>query len=57
MAVERVLILGAAGRDFHTFNVCFRDNPDYQVVAFTSTQIPGIENRLYPSALCGVEYP
>ena len=57
MAVERVLILGAAGRDFHTFNVCFRDNPDYQVVAFTAAQIPGIENRLYPPALSGLRYP
>jgi len=39
---ERVLILGAAGRDFHTFNVCFRDHPNYDVVAFTAAQIPGI---------------
>ena len=57
MAVERVLILGAAGRDFHTFNVCLRDNPSYEVVAFTAAQIPGIENRLYPSALSGARYP
>ncbi len=57
MAAERVLILGAAGRDFHTFNVCFRGNHDYEVVAFTATQIPGIENRLYPSALSGARYP
>ena len=57
MAVERVLILGAAGRDFHTFNVCFRDNPNYEVVAFTAAQIPGIEKRLYPPALSGARYP
>jgi hypothetical protein len=44
-----VLILGAAGRDFHTFNVCFRDDPDYEVIAFTAAQIPGIENRRYPA--------
>ena len=50
---ERVLILGAAGRDFHIFNVCFRGDPDYQVVAFTATQIPGIELRRYPPALSG----
>jgi predicted GTPase len=49
--------MGAAGRDFHTFNVCFRDNPAYQVVAFTAAQIPGIENRRYPSSLSGRLYP
>jgi predicted GTPase len=54
---ERVLILGAAGRDFHNFNVCFRDNPDYEVVAFTAAQIPGIENRRYPAELSGPLYP
>ena len=54
---ERVLILGAAGRDFHNFNVCFRDNPDYEVVAFTAAQIPGIENRRYPVELSGPLYP
>jgi predicted GTPase len=57
MSEERVLILGAAGRDFHNFNVYFRDNPDYRVVAFTATQIPGIEGRLYPPALAGARYP
>lgn len=57
MAIERVLILGAAGRDFHTFNVYFRDRPDYEVVAFTAAQIPGIEDRLYPPALSGPRYP
>jgi predicted GTPase len=54
---ERVLIMGAAGRDFHTFNVCFRDDPAYQVIAFTAAQIPGIENRRYPPSLSGPRYP
>ena len=54
---ERVLILGAAGRDFHTFNVCFRDDPNYQVVAFTVAQLPGIESRRYPPSLSGSLYP
>lgn len=54
---ERVLILGAAGRDFHNFNVCFRDHPDYEVVAFTAAQIPGIEGRRYPAELSGPLYP
>jgi predicted GTPase len=54
---ERVVIMGAAGRDFHTFNVCFRDNPEYEVVAFTAAQIPGIENRCYPASLSGPLYP
>ena len=56
-ARERVLIMGAAGRDFHTFNVCFRDNPEYEVVAFTAAQIPGIEDRRYPPSLSGPFYP
>jgi predicted GTPase len=54
---ERVLIVGAAGRDFHNFNVCFRENPEYEVVAFTAAQIPGIENRRYPPELSGPLYP
>jgi predicted GTPase len=54
---ERVLIMGAAGRDFHTFNVCFRDNPAFEVVAFTAAQIPGIEARHYPRCLSGPLYP
>lgn len=54
---QRVLILGAAGRDFHNFNVHFRDNPDYHVVAFTAAQIPNIENRRYPAELAGAHYP
>ena len=55
--VEKVIIMGAAGRDFHNFNVYFRENPRYLVVAFTATQIPDIEGRRYPSELCGVGYP
>lgn len=54
---ERILILGAAGRDFHTFNECFRADPHYEVVAFTAAQIPGIEDRRYPPSLSGVLYP
>jgi len=53
----RVLIMGAAGRDFHNFNVYFRGNPDYQVVAFTAAQIPNIEGRTYPPELAGRLYP
>ena len=55
--VEKVIIMGAAGRDFHNFNVYFRDNPRYHVVAFTAAQIPRIEGRLYPKELCGKLYP
>lgn len=51
------LIMGAAGRDFHNFNVYFRDNPAYDVVAFTATQIPNIEGRKYPAELAGKLYP
>jgi predicted GTPase len=54
---KRVLILGAAGRDFHNFNVCFRGNGDYEVVAFTAAQIPDIEGRRYPPELAGPGYP
>lgn len=53
----RVLIMGAAGRDFHNFNVFFRQNPAYEVVAFTATQIPNIEGRRYPPELAGPLYP
>jgi len=53
----RVIILGAGGRDFHNFNVYFRGRPEYQVVAFTATQIPDLEGRLYPSVLAGPLYP
>jgi predicted GTPase len=57
MEPTRVLIMGAAGRDFHNFNVFFRDNAAYRVVAFTATQIPNIEGRLYPPLLAGSLYP
>jgi predicted GTPase len=53
----RTVIMGAAGRDFHNFNVYFRDNADYEVVAFTATQIPNIEGRTYPTQLSGSRYP
>src|SRR5512140_1073251 len=54
---RRVAILGAAGRDFHNFNVVFRNDPIYEVVAFTATQIPGIDGRVYPPFLAGPLYP
>ncbi len=54
---KRIIIMGAAGRDFHNFNVYFRDNENYEVVAFTATQIPNIENRKYPPELAGKLYP
>ena len=57
MAKKRVIIMGAAGRDFHNFNVYFRGNDEYEVVAFTATQIPGIEGRTYPPELAGPNYP
>lgn len=56
-AARKALILGAAGRDFHNFNVFFRDHTGYEVVAFTATQIPYIEHRTYPAALAGPRYP
>ena len=57
MAKINVIIMGAAGRDFHNFNTYYRDNDLYRVVAFTATQIPNIEGRLYPSELAGKLYP
>jgi predicted GTPase len=54
---RRVVILGAAGRDFHNFNIVYRNDPAYRVVAFTATQIPGIETRKYPASLAGPLYP
>jgi predicted GTPase len=57
MAVKNVIIIGAAGRDFHNFNTCFRDNADYRVVAFTAAQIPDIAGRKYPAELAGKLYP
>jgi predicted GTPase len=57
MQPSRVIIMGAAGRDFHNFNTYFRDNPAYEVVAFTATQIPNIGGRVYPPGLAGEGYP
>lgn len=54
---KRIVIVGAGGRDFHNFNVIFRDNPEYEVVAFTAAQIPGVERRRYPPELAGRLYP
>ncbi|MGD9224745.1 MAG: GTPase, partial [Desulfobacteraceae bacterium] len=55
--IEKVIIMGAAGRDFHNFNVYFKENPRYHVVAFTATQIPDIDGRRYPPQLAGNAYP
>lgn len=55
--VKKVIIAGAGGRDFHNFLVYFKDNPEYEVVAFTATQIPGIERRRFPPELAGPRYP
>jgi predicted GTPase len=57
MERTRIVILGAAGRDFHNFQVCYRDDSSTEVVAFTAAQIPGIENRLFPRELSGPLYP
>src|SRR6266550_274676 len=57
MARTRVLIAGAAGRDFHNFNLVYRDSPAHEVVAFTATQIPNIDGRRYPAGLAGSLYP
>jgi predicted GTPase len=57
MMIEKVLIMGAAGRDFHNFNVYFRGNQRYKVIGFTATQIPDIDGRLYPPQLTGEMYP
>src|SRR5919202_5893540 len=57
MARTKVLIAGAAGRDFHNFNVVYRDREEYDVVAFTATQIPNIDGRVYPAELAGALYP
>ena len=56
-AVRKVIIMGAAGRDFHNFNVVFRNNPAFEVVAFTAFQIPNIDRRMYPPELAGPRYP
>ena len=57
MTKKKVLIMGAAGRDFHNFNTYYRDNASFNVVAFTATQIPNIEGRTYPKQLAGSLYP
>jgi len=57
MAQQKIIIIGAAGRDFHNFNTSYRDNPDYNVVAFTAAQIPDIADRKYPASLAGKLYP
>ncbi|MCL2142000.1 MAG: cyclic 2,3-diphosphoglycerate synthase [Methanimicrococcus sp.] len=57
MTQRKIIIIGAAGRDFHNFNVFYRDNPDYKVVAFTAAQIPDIADRKYPASLAGKLYP
>lgn len=58
MSKKNVIIIGAAGRDFHNFNTYFRENTDYRVVAFTAEQIPGIADRTYPKELAGeTHYP
>jgi predicted GTPase len=54
---RNLLIMGAAGRDFHVFNCCFRDKPEFNVLAFTAAQIPHIQDRRYPAALAGSLYP
>ncbi|MCX5800384.1 MAG: cyclic 2,3-diphosphoglycerate synthase [Candidatus Eisenbacteria bacterium] len=57
MKSTRVVIMGAGGRDFHNFNTYFKDNREYEVVCFTATQIPNIENRTFPAELAGALYP
>ncbi|MDD5657802.1 MAG: GTPase, partial [Elusimicrobia bacterium] len=54
---QNVIIMGAAGRDFHDFNVFWKHQPQYRVVAFTAAQIPDIAGRVYPKQLCGPDYP
>lgn len=55
--MRKIIIMGAGGRDFHNFNVAFRNDPDTEVVAFTAAQIPGIDERVYPPTLAGARYP
>ena len=54
---KKVIIMGAAGKDFHLFNTCYRDREEFEVVLFTATQIPNIDNRKYPAELSGKLYP
>ena len=55
--MRKLIIMGAGGRDFHNFNVAFRNDRETEVVAFTAAQIPGIDDRVYPPALAGTRYP
>ena len=55
--MKQAIIVGAGGRDFHNFNVVYRDDPETHVVAFTAAQIPGIDDRVYPAPLAGALYP
>jgi len=55
--MRKLIIMGAGGRDFHNFNVAFRDDPETEIVAFTAAQIPGIDDRVYPAVLAGARYP
>src|SRR5829696_9959285 len=55
--MRKVIIMGAGGRDFHDYNVVFRNDPQTEVVAFTAAQIPGIDERVYPESLAGPRYP
>ena len=55
--MRKVIVMGAGGRDFHNFNVVFRDDPETRVVAFTAAQMPGIADRRYPPSLAGERYP
>ena len=57
MKARKIIIIGAAGRDFHNFNVLYRDNSNYYVAAFTAAQIPDIADRKYPASLAGSLYP
>ena len=54
---RRIIIMGAAGRDFHVFNCCYRDKSEFDVIAFTATQIPNIDDRRYPASIAGAQYP
>ena len=56
-SVQKIVIMGAGGRDFHDFNVAFREDSDTEVIAFTAAQIPGIDDRVYPASLAGPLYP
>jgi predicted GTPase len=55
--MRKLIIMGAGGRDFHNFNVAFREDPETEAVAFTAAQIPGLDDRVYPPALAEPRYP